>query len=156
MKRLYWIAGAVFLVFVVPLFGQFFAGDEQTASRPRLAATITVWPTSTPTLERWKIRAEEIPYADLLRYAEQHKGKLVYFRGEVIFVSEYDNFLEIKVSVSPPGASRIRRDDVVLLKYHDPAIRVLDDDKVEFVARMEGIWAFDQIPEATVVALKFQ
>lgn len=129
------------------------AGEDSRLNRTRSTKET---PVPSLTFSQWKVQAEEISHATLLRYGEQHKGKLVYFRGRVGFVNEFSSASEIKVRVRQGGFPNWDTDSEVLLRYGNPAVRVLEADIVTFIGEMEGVWAFDQIPEITLIALEVE
>ena len=155
--------GIVLIFFATILFGGGDSNSERTQStsertQSTSGRTQSTKEPSVPTLTftQWKMRAEEIPYDTLLRNAEQHKGKLVYFRGMVGFVNEFSGTSEIKVRVRKGGYTDWDTDSEVLLKYRNPAVRVLEGDIVTFVGEMEGVWGLGQVPEITLIALEIE
>ena len=59
-------------------------------------------PTPTPTATWGELRAaaQTIPYRNLFRYAEDHAGLLVYYRGKVVQVIEERNDFQLRVHVT--------------------------------------------------------
>ena len=125
---------------------------------PRATRTTTPTPGPTPTFEEWKESAEEIPYRTLFRYAEQNEGKRVYYRGKVIQVLEDDGDFHLRVNVTPGDYGFW--DDTVFLRYDDAPVRILEDDIIAFVGRMNGTITYESvmggkvtIPDITVLSL---
>ncbi len=133
------------------------AGARPTPT-PGPTRTPTPTPIPTPTFKEWKESAEEIPYRTLFRYAEQNAGKLVHYRGEVIQVLEDDGDFQLRVNVTPGDYGFW--DDTVFLRYNDAPVRILEDDIIAFVGRMNGTVTYETvmggtvtIPDITVVSL---
>ena len=124
----------------------------------RPTPTVTPTPGPTPTWAQWKESAEEIPYDDLFRYAEDHEGKRVYYRGSVMQVMESGGRARLRVNVTPAGFGFYI--DTVYLRYADPPVRVLEGDLIEFVGKMNGTHTYESIlganitiPDLTVMSL---
>ena len=118
----------------------------------------TKTPAPTPTWEEWKESAEEIPYETLFRYAEDHKGKRVYYRGKVVQVIERRGDFQLRVNVTPGDYGFW--DDTVFLRYDDAPVRILEDDIIAFVGGMNGTVTYESvlggnitIPDITVLSL---
>ena len=114
--------------------------------------------TPTPTWQEWKESAEEIPYQTLFRYAEEHKGKSVYYRGKVIQVIENGNDFQLRVNVTKGEYGQW--DDTVFLRYDDAPVRILGEDIIAFVGTMNGTITYETvlggevtIPDITVLYL---
>ena len=128
---------------------------------PRPTPTITPTPPPTPTWEEWKDSAEEIPYEELFRYAESHKGTLVYYRGKVIQVIEKGKDFQLRVNVTA-GEYDIWS-DTVFVRYDDAPVRILNDDIIHFVGRMNGTVTYESvlggnitIPDISVLSLQIE
>ena len=127
-------------------------------STPRPTRTPTPTPLPTPTFEEWKESAEEIPYRTLLRYAEDNVGKRVYYRGEVVQVIEDEGDFQLRVNVTPGEYGFW--EDTVFLRHADAPVRILEDDIIAFVGRMNGTLTYESamggnvtIPDITVLSL---
>ena len=125
--------------------------NTSDSSRP------TRTPTPTLTWEQWQEKAVEIPYEDLFRYAEQHKGETVFYRGKVIQVNEERGDFQMRVNVTKGD---YMWDDTVFLRYNDAPVRILEDDIIAFVGRMNGTFTYKAvlgnevtIPDITVITL---
>lgn len=114
---------------------------------PTPAPTLTPTPvptlTPTPTWEDWRDAAEEIPYRTLFRYAEDHKGKLVYYRGQVIQVLEDRGDFQLRVNVTVDDYGFWS--DTIFVRYDDAPVRILEDDIIEFVGRMNGTITYESV-----------
>ena len=128
-------------------------------STPTATSTPTPIPTATPTFSKGTARAEEMSYKTLFRYAEDNTGKLVYYEGNVVQVIEGQGGVRLRVNVTPEGFGFWT--DTVFLRYADPPVRVLEDDLIEFVGRMNGLVTYESvtgaqitIPDLTVLSLK--
>ena len=137
--------GAVFVVIVT-------VRSETPPLQPR--------PTPTPTATWAELRAaaQTIPYRNLFRYADDHAGKLVYYRGEVIQVLEKQGDFQLRVNVTSDEYGLWS--DTVFLRYDDAPVRILENDIIEFVGRMEGTITYESvmggdviIPDITVLVL---
>ena len=116
-------------------------------------------PSPTPTWTRLKASAKEIPYDDLFGYAEEHKGKRVYYQGTVIQTLQQNDVAQLRVNVATPDSDLFAL-NLVFLRYSDPPVRVLEGDQVEFVGRMNGTITYESImgaqitiPDLTVLSL---
>ena len=125
---------------------------------PRPPPTITPTPAPTPIWEEWKDSAQEIAYESLFRYAEDHKGKRVYYRGKVVQVIEERGDFQLRVNVTPGDYGFW--DDTIFLRYDDAPVRILEDDVIAFVGRMNGTITYESvlggditIPDITVLSL---
>ena len=114
-------------------------------------------PTPELTWEQWQEKAVEISYDDLFRYAEQHEGKIVFYRGKVIQVVEDEGDFQLRANVTKNGYGW---SDTVFLRYRDAPVRILEDDIIAFVGRMNGTLTYEAvmgnkvtIPDITVRAL---
>ncbi len=152
MKRSINMAFAIFsLIFLLPIL----ACDPPAPPTP---TGPTQTPAPTPTWEEWKESAVEISYETLFRYAEDHKGKRVYFRGRVVQVIEKRGDFQLRVNVTPGGYGFW--EDTVFLRYADAPVRILEDDIIAFVGRMNGTVTYESIlggeitiPDITILSL---
>ncbi len=141
------VALVIVAVFVIVSFASivispFTTGPPNTSQRPST-------PGPTPTWTQWKESAEEIPYDDLFRYAEDHKGKRVYYQGIVIQTLQRDDDAQLRVNVTTPHTALFDL-NLVFLHYNDPPVRVLEGDQVEFVGRMNGTITYESIMGAEI------
>ena len=94
-------------------------------------------------------------YDDLFRENESHVGKLLWFKGKIIQVDDQadDKYL-LRVNVTE-DENGFWSDDV-RLDYQGP--RVIEDDVVEFVGEVHGIWEYTTVFGAsrTIPRLKSQ
>ena len=122
-------------------------------------------PTSTTipkrTFEQWKEVAQEIPYEELFRYAEKHTGDIVYYRGQVLQVLEKQGDYQLRVLITPTDWGGW--DDPVLVRYRDAPVRVLEEDIIAFVGKMNGTVSYKAImgnevtiPNITAYSLKIE
>ena len=83
----------------------------------------------------------QITYDDLFRNNEEHIGKTVSYLGKIIQVIEGGgNEYQLRVNVTKGEYSW---DDTVLLRYEGS--RLLEDDIIEFVARVNGLVTYEAI-----------
>ena len=129
---------ALFLLAVVTLVGVF-SSDlvEERFRTPRPTRS------PTPTWQEWKKSAEEIPYKTLVRYAEQHKGTLVYYRGSVEDVFKRRRQYQLSVDVTPDN--KYPSDALVFLRYKTASASVQYGDIIAFVGRMNGTVSFSSV-----------
>lgn len=161
MKFKYIIAGLVVLWILISFIQ--FGRQDSIANRTRTdrggVSAATSMPSATPeptrTFAQWQLRAKEVPYDTLLRSADQHKGELVYYRGEVGFVTGTQQQAEIKVRVRDRGLSW-DRDSEVLVYYGNPVLRLFEGDIVEFVGEVDGYYPYNPIPAVIAVALEIE
>ena len=88
-----------------------------------------------------------VAYNDLLRYAERHKGRKVYYRGEVIQVIEDGNYFQLRVNIT---STEYGWEDTVFLHYPDAPVRVLEGDEISFVGRVTGIITYESTMGSSV------
>ena len=100
--------------------------------------SLTLGPTRspTPTWQEWRKSAEEISYQTLVRDAEQHKGKLVFYRGSVEDVFKRRGKFQLSVDVTPDN--KYPSDALVFLRYKTASASVQYGDIIAFVGRMNG------------------
>lgn len=103
---------------------------------------------ATPTWRELKASASEIPYETLFRYAEDHVGKLFFFRGQVFQVGEEDNDFRLLVHVTQDEYGFW--DDTIFLMYRDAPLRILEDDIISFVGRMNGTITYESVLGADI------
>ena len=129
---------SVIITFMIP----------DSAGTPRATRTPASTPGPTPTWEEWKASAEEIPYKTLFRYAEENKGKRVFYRGVVVQVIEDEGDFRLRVNVTPGDYGFWT--DTVYLRYADAPVRVLEEDIISFVGRMNGTVTYESIMGAEI------
>ena len=162
------ILWALLIVIALAVFGGIISGLQNAGvlptptprptSTPRPTPTITPTPFPTPTWEEMKESALGLSYEDLFRYAENHRGKLVYYRGKVVQVMESRGDFQLRVNVT--SGEYGFWEDTVFLRYDDAPVRILEDDVVAFVGIMNGTITYESvlggeitIPDITVVEL---
>lgn len=99
-------------------------------------------PTPELTWEQWQEKAVEIAYDDLFRYAETHEGKTVLYRGKVVQVMEKDGDFQLRANVTKNDYGW---EDTVFLRYSDAPVRILEDDIIAFVGRMNGTITYEAV-----------
>ena len=120
---------------------------------------------STPTPRATLLRegVDQIDWETLFRYNEAHVGKSVAFKGKVLQVLQVEescflgvcstNFSAIDDATEGDVALRVAVtrssygswDDAVMLLYRSPPIRILEDDIVEFVAEVKGLYTYEAL-----------
>ncbi|MDE0401793.1 MAG: hypothetical protein OXL96_28700 [Candidatus Poribacteria bacterium] len=78
-----------------------------------------------------------------MRYAERHRGKRVYYRGRVIQVLESRGDFQLRVNVTSGDYGLW--EDTVFLRYDDAPVRILEDDIVAFVGKMNGTVTYESV-----------
>ena len=85
------------------------------------------------------------------------KGETVFYRGKVIQVNEQRGDFQMRVNVTKGD---YMWDDTVFLRYNDAPVRILEDDIIAFVGRMNGTVTYKSvlgnevtIPDITVMSL---
>ena len=79
----------------------------------------------------------------MLRYAEDNVGKRVYYRGEVVQVIEDEGDFQLRVNVTPGEYGFW--EDTVFLRHDDAPVRILEDDIIAFVGRMNGTLTYESV-----------
>ena len=143
---------------------------ERTATAKSVAATqvveeatrVAVEATSTAEaiIAAWD-QAIQVDLEDLFRYIEKYEGKFVIYKGRVVQVMYHeDGDVSLRVSVS--GSSLGFGNNIVLLFYRSPEVRILEDDRVEFVGKVRGLHTYEAVlgnevtlPLLDVVQLRF-
>lgn len=104
----------------------------EIAASPRAAKPIN---TSTPTADQIKALAKNVPYDLLARNTEEYIGDIVYYRGQVVQVSEVRG-LKVILRVNVTEKQYGLWDDTVWVNYEGP--RVLENDIVHIWGKVMG------------------
>ena len=139
--------------------GMSFCDAETPTANPTGDAKSTPTPMATSISEG----ADQIDWETLFRYNEEHVGKSVAFKGNVLQVIQVEescflgvcitNFSAIDDATEGDVALRVAVtrssygswDDAVMLLYRSPPTRILEDDLIEFVAEVKGLYSYDAI-----------
>ena len=139
--------------------GMSFCDAETPTANPTGDAKSTPTPMATSMSEG----ADQIDWETLFRYNEEHVGKSVAFKGNVLQVIQVEescflgvcitNFSAIDDATEGDVALRVAVtrssygswDDAVMLLYRSPPTRILEDDLIEFVAEVKGLYSYDAI-----------
>lgn len=109
------------------------------------------------TFAQWRDSADTIPYDDLARFAKQHEGQVVHFRGRVGHISvETSDYSELWVYVARDSLTGTWNEKKLILHCHDMPYRVLVDDMISFVAVVDGISTIHKVPELITMALEVE
>ena len=132
---------------------------ETATANPTGSAKSTPTPRATLLSEG----VDQIDWETLFRYNEEHVGKSVAFKGKVLQVIQVEkscflgvcstNFSAIDDATEGDVALRVAVtrssygswDDAVMLLYRSPPIRILEDDIVEFVAEVKGLYTYEAL-----------
>ena len=132
---------------------------ETATANPTGSAKSTPTPRATLLSEG----VDQIDWETLFRYNEEHVGKSVAFKGKVLQVIQVEkscflgvcstNFSAIDDATEGDVALRVAVtrssygswDDAVMLLYRSPPIRILEDDLVEFVAEVKGLYTYEAL-----------
>lgn len=147
----YVVAGYLFMAFLVLGVIGAIAAYRYTSST--YSEAIQNAPTATPTRSVAEIRqrALRISYDNLARDTEKYVGQLLHIEGEIVQVLEGSGRkMDLRV--------RMVDGDAVLVHYEGP--RVLDGDKVDIYATVDGRATYETVlgaqvtvPELTALAL---
>ena len=139
--------------------GMSFCDAETPTANPTGDAKSTPTPMATSISEG----VDQIDWETLFRYNEEHVGKSVAFKGKVLQVIQVEescflgvcitNFSAIDDATEGDVALRVAVtrssygswDDAVMLLYRSPPTRILEDDLIEFVAEVKGLYSYDAI-----------
>lgn len=139
--------------------GMSFCDAETPTANPTGDAKSTPTPMATSISEG----VDQIDWETLFRYNEDHVGKSVAFKGKVLQVVQVEkscflgvcstNFSAIDDATEGDVALRVAVtrssygswDDAVMLLYRSPPTRILEDDLIEFVAEVKGLYSYDAI-----------
>ena len=139
--------------------GMSFCDAETPTANPTGDAKSTPTPMATSMSEG----ADQIDWETLFRYNEEHVGKSVAFKGKVLQVVQVEkscflgvcstNFSAIDDATEGDVALRVAVtrssygswDDAVMLLYRSPPTRILEDDLIEFVAEVKGLYSYNAI-----------
>ena len=121
------------------------AGAPRPTGTPR--PTATAMPTATPTMTaaEYQAQAKPLVFDALARDTESWAGRLVHSRGKVIQVAEAGSRgAVLRVNVTQDGSLW---SDTVWVEFpeYGPGQRVLDDDVIEFVARVDGRHTYESV-----------
>ncbi len=116
---------------------------ETATANPTGSAKSTPTPRATLLSEG----VDQIDWETLFRYNEEHVGKSVAFKGKVLQVLRGDDATEgdVALRVAVTRSSYGSWDDVVMLLYRSPPTRILEDDLVEFVAEVKGLYTYEAL-----------
>lgn len=103
-------------------------------STPGPTSTSTPLPPPTRTFEQISEGVPTITYEELARYTEQYIDKQFLFTGEIIQVVEDGQRYVMRILITK---TEYGWDDPILVKYKGD-FRPLEDDIINFVARVEG------------------
>ena len=108
-------------------------------------------PTPTPTATWGELRAaaQTIPYRNLFRYAEDHAGKLVYYRGKVVQVIEDRKDFQLRVHMTLDDYGHWS--DIIFVRWDNASVRILEDDIIKFVGRVNGTVTYQSALGGNVV-----
>ena len=139
--------------------GMSFCDAETPTANPTGDAKSTPTPMATSISEG----VDQIDWETLFRYNEEHVGKSVAFKGKVLQVVQVEkscflgvcstNFSAIDDATEGDVALRVAVtrssygswDDAVMLLYRSPPTRILEDDLIEFVAEVKGLYSYNAI-----------
>lgn len=131
------------------------AGAARPTGTPR--PTATAMPTAVPTMTVAELQAQAKPlvFDALARDTESWTGRLVRSSGKVIQVAEAGSRgAVLRVNVTQDGSFW---SDTVWVEFpgYGPGQRVLEDDVIEFVARVDGRHTYESVlgSEVTLPAL---
>ncbi|MFA5302979.1 MAG: hypothetical protein WC393_00390 [Candidatus Nanoarchaeia archaeon] len=95
---------------------------------------------------------DEISYNNLMRYEEDYKNDLLYFRGKIIQVSEIANSIyQLRVNTKLSNYAYMENtytDDTIYVFYHGN--RLLEDDIIDIYGIYDGIYSYKAILGNTV------
>ena len=129
------IAGALIVMALIVAWWINGIGGIHFVSTSAVAGT----PTPTLTVNQLQQAAIEIPSDNLARNTEDYVGKLMRATGTVVQVRETDEGADLRVSLD--GGSQVV---YVLYPDYDNA-RVLDGDKVKFIATIKGRATYEAV-----------
>lgn len=89
------------------------------------------------TTEEIKSQSQKIDYAGLMRDSEANLGKLVYYRGKIVQVSEEDGDYVLRI------ATRGTYEDVIMASYSGE--RLLDGDTVDLWGIFIGLISYEAV-----------
>jgi len=135
MKRIFQTVGVIALL-VVGLFVvvAMFGGRSEPL------------PLATGNVASLQAGAKEVSFEDLARNTETYTGDLVYYTGQVIQVMEERSGYAMRISVTK---KEFGWDDPILVRCNC-AVRPLQDDIVEFVAKVDGRQSYKTVLGATM------
>ena len=143
---MYGLGGLVLLAVILVIVAIGSSG-VQTVTVNGVEVTVTPRPTSTPlpspTPVDWS-QTETPDYREFFRYAEQYKGRPVYFKGEVIQVM--DECYRVAVEETSYGWDY----DSVIYTCGSSDVRILEDDVVQIYGFGDGIQRYRTVFNATV------
>ena len=119
-------------------------------SLARQLPDVGVVPTPTPTFGDLASSASRVSYDDLFRNNHRHIGKVVYYEGEVVQVIEQEgNVRALRVKVTKDD---YYWKDTLYLHYSGP--RVLEEDIIEFVGKVVGLYTYESVSGASITIPK--
>jgi len=97
-----------------------------------------------------KAEAKTIPYKELFRNIEKHKGEKVYYTGEVIqVIGDGKALSSMRVDITK-GSYGIWNDTVLVSNLDLDAEKILEDDIIKFWGMVKGEESYETVMGATV------
>ncbi len=107
---------------------------------------VGIVPTPVPAWETLVQQAATLSYDEIFRNNESYIGDLVYLKGEVVQVIQGNGRINaLRVNVTKGD---YYWEDTVFLHYRGS--RLLENDIIEFVARIEGLYTYEAINGASI------
>jgi len=109
-------------------------------------------PMATRDLTALRPQAKEVTFEDLARSTELYVNDLVYYTGEVIQVMEEHGSYAMRVNVTKDDRLDMWSDPILVMC--NCPVRPLEQDIVEFVAKVDGRQSYQTVLGATVTLPK--
>ena len=130
-----WVAfGTGLIVYVLLILIAILSNQAESSSTSSTLSTLT--------FSEARSQAQTIPYDELFRNNEQYNAQLFFFSGEIVQVMEhiFGDGYDFRVDVSD---DLLESEIVYLADYEGP--RLLEDDRIEFVAESVGLERYQAI-----------
>lgn len=134
--RIISVVGAIVVIGIVLIIVIAVVGGSKTKPPPVANASIAIL----------KPQTQEVTFEELARNTERYTGKLLYFTGEVIQVVEDSGNYTMRINVTKKDFGW---NDPILVLCNCP-VRPLEQDKVEFIAEVDGRHSYKTVLGATV------
>lgn len=107
---------------------------------------VGIVPTPVPAWEALVQQASTLSFDEIFRNNESYIGDLLYFEGEIVQVIQASGRIRaLRVNVTKGD---YYWGDTIYLRYRGP--RLLEDDIIEFVARLDGLYTYEAINGASI------
>ena len=155
------LIGLFALIVIIAAIASGSSSDSRSSGRSAVARGPS--PTPVPPFAELVDSALRVTYDDLFRYNERYVGESVYYRGQVNQVVEQGFEIYLIQVYLTEGVYGGLTDDIFVVYKRGDGVRVLEDDIIEFVGRVTGLFQYKTVmgaqrtvPELQAIRLRVQ